>query len=252
MAESTRAVQALEAAVGDLTEGPARLRAIAAMVDAPAQTQNQDGASLSSEVAAYGEALATALGYATFVRYELEQRAGGNPSQNIDADYSLRVDADEFSQINALSGGRAQELIDLVEAAPKVAADPVARARAAELGQPTGDLNMPTLAVHTAADPLVIVQNQTLFAERVADNAATDSLKQLFPVAPRSFTAPAEYGAGHCVFTTSEWVAGPTLIDQWLDSGAAPEDEAIRTAFGTTTGLDLQYTPPPWPGDVTP
>ena len=251
VAEWTRAVRALETSVGDLSEGPARIRTIAAMVDAPAQTQNQDGASLSSEIAAYGEALATALGYSTFVRYELEQRAGGNPSQNLDADYSLRVDLDEFSRIDSLSGGRAQELIDLVEAVPKVAADPGARARAAELGQPTGDLSVPTLAVHTAADPLVIVQNQTLFGDRVADNGDTDSLKQLVTVAPRSFTPPAEYGAGHCVFTTSEWVAGPVLMSQWLDTGTAPEDEAIRSAFGTNTGLNLEYTPPPWPGDGT-
>jgi hypothetical protein len=32
----------------------------------------------------------TALGYGTFGRYEIEQRVGGNPSGNADADYAAR------------------------------------------------------------------------------------------------------------------------------------------------------------------
>jgi hypothetical protein len=250
VAEWTRAATAIRDAASDLTSGPAKIRTVAALVDAPTQTANTDGAGLTSQLTGWAESIATALGFSTFVRYEMEQRVGGNPSSTVGTVYAARITPAERSQIESLSGGQADELIAQVEAVPEVSAEPAARTRLQELGQPTGALTVPTLTVHTAADPLVIVQNETLFGERVTDSGEAAQLRQLFTVAPRSFTPPAPYGAGHCVFTTGEWVSGVLLADEWAETGQAPSDEQIRATFGTNTGLNLQYLPQPWPGSA--
>ena len=64
---------------------------VAAMADAPAQTKTYDGSTIESGVRARAESILTALGYGTFGRYEIEQRVGGNPSTNVEADYSARL-----------------------------------------------------------------------------------------------------------------------------------------------------------------
>ena len=71
------------------------------------------------------------------------------------------------------------------------------RAARKDGGEPSGTIEMPTLTLHTAADPLVAVQNQTLLREA---SGSTDDLVQLFTVAPDTYPAKpgAPYGAGHC------------------------------------------------------
>ena len=52
-------------------------------------------------------------------------------------------------------------------AGERVTADAAARAKFDTMGNPTGDLKDPTITLHTVADPLVLVQNEKVFQERV-------------------------------------------------------------------------------------
>ena len=52
------------------------------------RTQTFDGATAQSRVKAATEGILTALGFGTFGRYDIEQRVGGNPSQNTTTDYA--------------------------------------------------------------------------------------------------------------------------------------------------------------------
>ena len=66
----------------------------------------------------------------------------------------------------------------------RISADPEARRRAAQLGNPTGRLVDPTLTMHTVHDPLVIVQNEKVFAKRVArHDAGRPATPALYPAA---------------------------------------------------------------------
>jgi pimeloyl-ACP methyl ester carboxylesterase len=228
--------------------GLGKLALLSALVDAPAQTASYDGSTLQSRGAALVEGLVTGLAFGTAVRQELEQRVGGNPSGNTDADYAARVSPAERTLIDAVAPGSATRNLALLAAGARVAPDPAARARFAALGTPTGDIRVPTLTLHTEADPVVLVQNETVFAAKVAaSRAKTADLVQLYTKAPARYAKPAPYGAGHCNFTAGELAGAVTALDGWVRGGVYPTGPAVRTAFGSDPGLDLSYRPAPWP-----
>ena len=152
------AAAAVQKAAADTAGGgTAKAMFIASLVDAPTATTTYDGHDLVSQVKARVESLLTALAFGTSGRYELEQRIGGNPSDNSSADYAGRIDTAEASLISTV-GGKVDELQKQVADAPRVTADPTARAAFEKLGDPTGKLTVPTVTMHTEQDPLVLVQ----------------------------------------------------------------------------------------------
>jgi pimeloyl-ACP methyl ester carboxylesterase len=244
------AAKAIQALASDVTNGVPKILLVAAIVDAPGQTQDQDGSTVVSKVTAYAESVLTALGYGTFGRYDIEQRVGGNPSENTGVDYATRVTAAERSLIDTVSPGATDRLLAELAAAPRVGADPEARARLAATGTPTGAVQDPMITMHTAADPLVLAQNETVYDQEYrANRKATADLVQLFTVAPSTYpsTPGAPYGAGHCNFTPQSRVGVVDLLNQWVQDGVYPAPAAIQKALGTDSGLSLGYTPGPWP-----
>lgn len=239
--------QRVLAATQDPANGIPALLLIAALVDAPTQTSQFDGSTFPSRVSAVVEAVLTGLAYSTAGRYEIEQRVGGNPSTNVGEDYSARLSPAERGLIEAVSPGSVDRLLATLAASPRVDADQAARKKADALGNPTGKLKDPTITLHTAADPLVLVQNETVFADRVARKGRTRDLVQVFTVAPATYSAPAPYGAGHCNFTTDERVGVIALLDRWVRTGDKPTPTDIAAALGSNTGYSPTYRPGPWP-----
>lgn len=253
--EAAKAV--LEAAQDTTGGGTAKVLYIAALVDAPTQTQRFDGSTIESKVKATVEALATALGYATFARYDLEDRFGGNPSGNVETDYASRVSAAEASLIDTVTPGATAANNALMAAGQRVEPDAAARDTAlAEGGDPKGTVQDPTITIHTAADPLVIVQNETYFLDRYraaeAAGQTAGGLVQLYTVAPPTYPEDpgAPYGAGHCNFTSESRVAVIDLLTRWVQDGVYPAKGAIEKAMGTTSGYAPLFTPGPWPAPV--
>jgi pimeloyl-ACP methyl ester carboxylesterase len=251
----TEAVKRLVSAASDTAGGgTAKVLYIAALINAPAQTQRFDGSTIESKVKATVEALATGLGYATFARYDLEQRFGGNPSSNADVDYAARVNDSERALIDAVTPGATAEYDALLQAGTRIQSDAAALDTAkAEGGDPQGTVTDPTITLHTAADPLVIVQNETFFADRykAAQKAGKTKaeLVQLYTVAPATYPEDpgAPYGAGHCNFTSESRVAVIDLLTHWVQDGVYPGTAAIATAMGTTNGYAPLFAPGPWP-----
>jgi pimeloyl-ACP methyl ester carboxylesterase len=228
--------------------GLAKLLLLAALVDAPAQTANYDGSTLRSRGAALVEGILTGLAFGTTIRQELEGRVGGNPSGNEHADYAARVSTSERALIEGVAPGSTAANLALLANGTRIAPDDAARATFATLGTPTGDIKVPTLTLHTEADPLVLVQNESVFAGKVAASTAkTADLVQLYTKAPARYAKPAPYGAGHCNFTTDELTGSVTALDRWVRGGTYPTGPVLTSAFGSDPGLDLSYRPPPWP-----
>ena len=228
--------------------GVAKLLLIGALVDAPAQTQDFDGSTLQSRGSALVESLVTALAFGTTVRQDIEKRVGGNPSGNVDANYGTRVSAVERTLIETVSAGSTDANLAALSRGTRIPPDAAARAKFEALGTPAGDVRVPTLTVHTEADPLVLVQNEAVFGSKVAaSDKKTADLVQLYTKAPATYPKPAPYGAGHCNFTGDEVTGTLTLLDNWVRAGAYPAGPAVTTAFGSDTGLDLTYRPAPWP-----
>ncbi len=247
VANFRRADRAVLAAAGSAA-GLGALALLAALVDAPAQTASYDGSTLRSRGAALVEGIITGLAFGTAVRQELEQRVGGNPSGNTGADYAARVSPAERALLDAVAPGSAARDLALLARGPRISPDRGARQRFAALGTPTGDIRVPTLTLHTEADPLVLVQNEAVFAGKVAASTTkTADLVQLYTKAPARYAKPAPYGAGHCNFTADELTGTVTALDGWARGGVYPTGAALATAFGSDPGLDLSYRPGPWP-----
>jgi hypothetical protein len=244
------AFDAITKAGGDLKKGVPSILMVAAMVDAPTQTKTYDGSTIESQVRARAESILTALGYGTFGRYEIEQRVGGNPSGNDQTDYSTRVSPEEQSLIETVSPGSTRDMLSALQNGERVTADAAARAKFDTMGNPTGKLQDPTVTLHTTADPLVLVQNERVFGERVhSATGRTSDAVQLYVTPPTSYpeTTGAPYGAGHCNFTTEQRVGLVTLLDGWVRKGAFPTGGAVSTAFGNDPAVTQAYLPAPWP-----
>lgn len=250
-ANLTLATTAIRTALAKNPAGTApRLIAIGALLGAPAQTRDFGGKTVASATAAAVEAISTALTYGTLGRYDIEHRVGGNPSTNVGVDYRHRVTADAVARFTAY--GFSAHLLSayaqtLQTYAPRVRASATARARANQLGNPTGRLADRTITMHTAYDPLVVVQNERVFADRVRAAGRTGLLHQVYvvpPAHPEGSPSVADdgapYGAGHCNFATSNYTGVLAALDSWVRTGR-------YTAPATTDGLVLSLPVPAWP-----
>ncbi|HTZ44983.1 MAG TPA: hypothetical protein VMB79_14060 [Jatrophihabitans sp.] len=244
-----QAEAAVEKAAADTAGGgTAKVLFIAALADAPTQTATYDGHDLVSQVKARVEALLTALAFGTSGRYELEQRVGGDPSENTQADYTARISSSEASLI-AAAGGNVAALEKKLDSVPRVTADSQARTGIEGLGDTTGQLAVPTVTMHTQADPLVLVQNETVFAGRTLAKQQSGRLVQLYIAAPSTYSesSKAPYGAGHCNFSDQQREGLIATLDGWVRNNVYPNQAGLQNAFGP--GLDPAFTPGPWPGN---
>lgn len=264
------------------TQAPmaARLVAIRMMLDAPAKTSTSDGVgpttttALQHATAAAAESVLSGLFYATLGRYDVEQRVAGNPTTNVGVSYLARVsnagaadhkaaavvtaDERDYAALG-FSAGLLRSYARTVDwLGARVQADGPARAAFAATGTPTGVLSDPTITLHTAYDPLVLVQNEARFAGRVAAKGRTGLLRQLYVTPPSApwfadasamppTGAPAAYGAGHCAFTPAQRVRTLTLLDSWVRSRTAPTPIALGAAETAVPGLTRSFTPSAWP-----
>jgi hypothetical protein len=230
--------------------GTAKVLFIAALVNAPVKTATYDGHDIVSRVKATVEALLTALAFGTVGRYEVEQRVGGNPSDNTKTDYTQRISPDEAALISS-AGGNATSYAAALNAGQRVSADAAARTAFEKLGDTTGELRVPTLTMHTEADPLVLVANENVLAQRVRERSQSGRLVQLYVAPPATYseTSGAPYGAGHCNFSDQQREALISTLDAWVREGVYPVASGVAGSFGP--GLDPGYSAPVWPAATT-
>lgn len=246
----------------------ADLFAIAAIAGAPEppKTDMFDAASINAQVEGAVQTIVQALQTSSYVRYDVEQRVGGNPSQNTGVDYGARIG----SSFSALIGKKLSSITAKLAAGTRVSADSAARTKADTLGNPTGTIERPTITMHTEYDAVYPVQNENAFATAVARHANSGDLVQVYTGPPTKYSA-APYGAGNCNFTTTEFLGLIQMLDNWArygvyagpgsaaqafgytgDTADSSKNNPARVAAGTaTSGYDPGYVAPPWPSSAT-
>lgn len=232
-----------------LGSGRAELAYLAAITDAPTKTRNQDGDTDFSQLLAIGEGLIGAIQFSTVARYDIEQQVGGPFSQSGREPFGERVTPDVQRRINAIAGdSRAFERFSrAMDAAGPVRADSQARNRATTLvGQPTGQLTSPLVTAHTADDSVAIVQNHSVYRDRVERAGALGRLTAVYSVPPQTYDE-APFGAGHCNFPVASRVALVELTEAVLDQGTPAAADTIETILPANEGWDGAFTPGPWP-----
>ncbi len=165
-----------------------------------------------------------------------------------------RISEAERSLIDTVGGeGATDALLAQLKSGERLTADEASRTAFAESGTPTGAIKDPTLTLHTTADPLVLVQNETVFDQRASPNPdRTADLVQLYSAAPATYDPEegAPYGAGHCNFSADERIGVITLLDQWARGGLYPASAAVDAAMEGDSGVVADFAPGPWPADL--
>lgn len=215
----------------------------------PNRSRTQTGATLASQLKANAEAIVNLLDQATVQRFRLEQQVGGNPSGNVGTNYAPRISEAQTAQIDSLVPGITDQMLAVVAGAPRVTADDDAMAAARDQGELSGELAVPVLTVHNAADPVYIAPNQSWYRERVTDHDAQANLVTAFVLPPAGTydeAMPAAEGVGNCNFEPRTLLGGLIQLNRWVRVGEYPGRDSVAEVFrGQRVTLD--YQPGPWP-----
>ncbi|MEW1773708.1 alpha/beta hydrolase [Streptomyces sp. NPDC086777] len=152
------------------------------------------------------------LGFIVPARWSVEQSAGGNTSWNKGVDYAgLLRKSSHAKQVEALYRHAGVDLrtdLNQLTHGADTVADPAAVTHLKQTSTAGQGLTVPLLDIHTTADQLVPVEQESAFAQRVREAGDSALLRQAY-VARQS----------HCNFTTAEVVAGLHAVEHRLDTG---------------------------------
>jgi hypothetical protein len=84
---------------------------------------------------------------------------------------------------------------------------------------PTGDVEIPTVTIHTIGDGLVIVENEHEYREEFSEEHDRRKLFQIYTNA-----------GGHCEFSNSEIAAAFAALVNWVERKQQPTTEGVMAA----------------------
>ena len=104
---------------------------------------------------------------------------------------------------------------------------------------PTGDIEIPTITMHTIGDGLVIVENEHEYREEFIEEGDRGKLFQLYTNA-----------GGHCEFSNSELAAVFEALVNWVEKMQRPTKEGViaactqfQTVFHDTCNINPTFRP---------
>ncbi|MFF9041101.1 DUF6351 family protein [Streptomyces sp. NPDC014892] len=179
-------------------------------------------------------------------RFHVEKALGGNNSGNKGVDYARVLATSQHAPLVKALYKKAgldlrADLRDLTNNAT-ITADPAAVAEGLRTSSAGQGLAVPLLNIHTTADDLVPVEQESRFATRVRASGDAAQLRQAYVERQ-----------GHCAFTTAETVAALHALESRLDTGrwgASATPAALQSA-ATALGLDGAAYIPYRPAELT-
>ena len=130
----------------------------------------------------------------------------------------------------------------------RYASDPEAVAALSADGDPTGKVFIPVVTVHAIGDGRVFVENESAYREVFERAGTLDNLFQSFV-----------NRTGHPAINTNEGRAGFRVLQQWVETGTKPTQEALvaacegyREISGGECQINPTYQPYPWESRVYP
>jgi hypothetical protein len=172
-----------------------------------------------------------------FGRAELEARAGGNFSWNTGVNYRVQlshsVDRAEVEALYKTAGLDLNAELDTLNDAPRIAANPAAKAYITKYITYNGDIDIPVLTLHTTGDGLVEVTDENAYASVVRSTGDNNLLRQVFV-----------HRAGHCTFTPAETITAFQTLVHRIDTGHWGNiDSSALNSQATSLGTALNVAP---------
>ena len=170
--------------------------------------------------------------FLTEARAELQRRAGGNFIQNLDQVYSLTPAERAYLIGLGVPGFVVDGWLAQMNSATNIAAPPAPRNYVRHNADFSGKIKNPVLTIHTVVDPLVVVANESAYAETIRSAGRNGLLFQVYT-----------NGNGHCAFTGPQLLTAVNAIDNWVRTGVRPTEGQFPAAAGFVPG----FVPPPFP-----
>jgi hypothetical protein len=167
----------------------------------------------------------------TEARAELQRRAGGPIVQNLDQEYGITPAEKAYLAGIGLPTPVVDAWLAQMNARRNIEAKESARNYVRNNTNFNGKIKNPILTVHTIIDPLLVVANDSAYAET---NAAAGKEELLF----QTFTT----GVGHCNLTGPQVLTSIGAIDLWVRTGVRPTAASFPAALGFNNG----FVPPPY------
>lgn len=170
--------------------------------------------------------------FLTEAKAELQRRAGGPFTQNLNQNYTLTDTEKEYLVELGIPLPVINSWLGQMNARRNIDALPAARNYVSRNADYTGKIKHPVLTMHTVIDGLVVVAHQSAYADLIASTGRQDLLFQTYTD-----------GNGHCNFTGPQVLTAINQIDTWVRTGVRPTAAAFPAALGFVPG----FVPPPFP-----
>ena len=169
--------------------------------------------------------------FITEARAELQRRAGGPIVQNLDQEYTLTAAEMAYLAGIGLPGPVVDAWLAQMNARRNIEAKESARNYVKNNTNFNGKIKNPILTVHTIIDPLLVVANESAYAELNASAGREELLFQTFTT-----------GVGHCNLTGPQILTSIGAIDLWVRTGVRP----TAAQFPAALGFNNAFVPPPF------
>ena len=174
----------------------------------------------------------TDLFFLTEARAELQRRAGGPYVENINHNYNLTAAERAYLAGIGVPGPVVDAWLAQMNARTNIVAPPAPRNYVEHYATYNGKIKNPVLTMHTIIDPLLVVANESAYAETVAGAGRADLLFQTYTT-----------GVGHCNLTGPQILTGIAAIDIWVRTGVKP----TAASFPVPLGFNSGFVPPAFP-----
>lgn len=169
--------------------------------------------------------------FLTEARAELQRRAGGPFVQNLDHNYTLTDAERAYLAGLGVPGPIVDAWLAQMNARRNIEGIQRARTYVRNNTDYTGRIQKPVLTMHTIIDPLVVVANESAYAELINSTGREELLFQTFTT-----------GNGHCNFTGPQILTALGAIELWVRAGVRP----TAASFPAALGFNNDFVPPPF------
>jgi pimeloyl-ACP methyl ester carboxylesterase len=205
------------AAAQQTPQGRARLALVAALGDTPGwftPLSNEPAATdyAAQELNQYDWASEVTFPFVFAFRFDLQAKAGGNPSWNTGVNYfsdlAKSVDVKEVKALYQTAGLSLGQDVQTLNSSPRISADPNATLWLIKNISFNGDIGVPVLTMHTTGDGLVVPENEQAYRSAVDRAGHGNLLRQVFV-----------NRAGHCAFTPAETITAVQTLENRMSTG---------------------------------
>jgi pimeloyl-ACP methyl ester carboxylesterase len=172
----------------------------------------------------------TDMFFATEARSELERRAGGAITQNLDRDYNLTVGEKAYLVALGVPSAAIDGWLAAMNGQRNISAPNSSRRYVRRNANYSGEIENPVLTIHTQFDPLVTVSQEFEYAQTVMNAGNSRKLFQTYT-----------NGNGHCNFTGPQLITAVNAINSWVRNRTKP----TAATFPAAIGFLPDFVPPP-------